>query len=55
MNKLVNKLYKHDGWYQATVSNNSKVIFYSKIDRFMADLLFTIVYCVLATRVRKYS
>ena len=43
MNKLVNKLYYTMAAIKAAVSNNSKAIFYSKIDHFMADLFFTIV------------
>ena len=43
MNKLVNKLYDTMACIKAAVGNNSKAIFYSRMDPFMADLFFTIV------------
>ena len=43
MDKLVNKLCNTMAGIKATVGNNSKAIFYSRIDCFMADLFFSII------------
>ena len=45
MNKLVDKLYYTMAGIKAAVSNNFKAIlnFYPRIDRFMADMFFTLI------------